>query len=389
VPRSAISRLWGRPVGLYVHIPFCSAICPYCDFVKIRDRNDLKPAFLEALEKELLFYRDSFGRIALETLYLGGGTPSTLDIPSLADIFEQIRGCFDLANLQELTIEMNPEHVTPEYADGLAQLGVNRVSLGVQSMYTEELRFLGRAHTPEQVKQAFHHLQSAGIDNISADIIYGLPGRQVSDLNKTITGLLGCKPTHISVYHLTIEEKTPFAIKKIKAADDDIGGLAYDYLIQTLEQAGYAQYEVSAFARPNRESRHNLGYWQWRPYIGVGPGSHSFFMDTRYEQKKSLHAYFENPYPKIVEVPDYKQYLSEKMSEFVIVQFRQKCGLDARLFQNIFNEKFEDVFYESLNKMINQGHIDYIDGFYRLSSQAWMLTDSVIAEILTTLLTTR
>ena len=265
--------------GLYIHIPFCKSRCIYCGFYSTT-LLELRQQYVDAVIKELQM-RTS--KEPVRTIYLGGGTPSQLSIEQLRQIFIYIN---KVEKDAEITIEVNPDDVTEEYANGLASLPVNRVSMGVQTFNNERLRFLHRRHTAEQVSVAVDRLRAAGIRNISIDLMYGFPGESLKDWEADIDEALSLDVEHISSYCLMIEEGTPlYEQLKVKSekytVDEELEREMYEALIDRLTAAGYEHYELSNFARPGFHSRHNSSYWDGTPYIGIGAAAHSYDIETR------------------------------------------------------------------------------------------------------------
>lgn len=270
-----------QPLSLYLHVPFCAVHCPYCDFAIHIGAEDLHRPYIEAVIRELrLLAAGGAERHPLDTVYLGGGTPSLLDRQLLEDLLSAVREAFAIAPDGEITIEANPTDLTDEQARGWLALGINRVSLGVQSLDDRSLRWLGRNHDRSQALAAIEVLQGAGLENLSCDLIYAIPEQSTEVFAAGIRALASYSPAHVSCYELTVEAGTPLAWSvaqgRAKAPRER------DFLEQhrlargVLEGAGLLQYEVSNYARPGRESRHNLGYWQGRHYLAAGCGAHGF-----------------------------------------------------------------------------------------------------------------
>ena len=270
--------------GLYLHIPFCASRCIYCGFYSTT-RLDLRQQYVEALcrEMEMRSILDDFITEPISTIYLGGGTPSQLTIPQLEQLFIYINKVYSLPSIQggagggsEVTIEANPDDVTPEFATALSHLGINRVSMGAQTFNNERLQFLRRRHTATQVPQAIRLLRNAGIHNISVDLMYGFPDETLDDWRRDIDAALSLNVEHLSAYCLMIEEGTPLHRMGIEACDEETERAMYYELIDRLTANGYEHYEISNFARPGYRSRHNSSYWHDVPYIGLGAAAHSY-----------------------------------------------------------------------------------------------------------------
>ena len=266
--------------GVYVHIPFCASRCSYCDFFSTLQLEQTGAAYVEAVIAEARLRRDELQGEAVRTLYLGGGTPSQLPVPLLARLVEGLRGVFGFQDLEEFTVEANPDDVTPSWCAALPPLGVNRVSMGVQSFEDGILRLIGRCHTAQQAVQAVNNLRQSGIDNISVDLIYGLPGQTISSWTDTVKQALDLEPQHISAYGLTYEEGTRLWRQRergevIEVPEEQCLEM-YRILVGCLKSAGYEHYEISNFALPGFHSRHNSSYWNDTPYLGLGAAAHSY-----------------------------------------------------------------------------------------------------------------
>jgi len=279
--------------GLYVHIPFCKTKCPYCDFYSIIDRAAMD-RFLTALKREAVLYKKTFRRF--DSLYFGGGTPSLIDEKELAEIFAALRAQFIFSPDTEITIEMNPDDVTAEKLESYRKLGVNRISLGIQSLNDKELAFLKRRHTAEGAKKALTLIQGHGLENVGIDLMNGLPGQTEKHWMNTLEEALSFGPAHISCYQLTIGSKTVFGKMlqegKLKMPSEEKQRKIFLSTSRFLQERGFIHYEVSNFARgEGNRSRHNLKYWRHIPYLGLGPAAHSFHNNRRWWNVKSVEQY--------------------------------------------------------------------------------------------------
>ena len=264
---------------LYIHIPFCKSYCTYCSFFRTTSL-DLKEKYVDTLCREIDLRHDYLGKTSLDTIYFGGGTPSLLTADELSKIFSAIGKYFTITDEAEITIECNPDDVTEAYAESLASLPINRVSMGVQSFDADDLTFLNRRHSAQQVHSAIHALRQCGITNLSLDLIYGLPRQTEAKWRANIHEFLSLGVPHLSAYHLIYEEGTALTRLvergKVKPVDEEASLLFFQILIDELRAAGYEHYEISNFALPGLHARHNTGYWQGVPYLGFGPSAHSF-----------------------------------------------------------------------------------------------------------------
>jgi oxygen-independent coproporphyrinogen-3 oxidase len=282
--------------GLYIHLPYCRSICPYCDFVKAPLHRAEPTRLLEALEREgaMALERDDWSRP--RTVYIGGGTPTALEPEVLRRFLGWIARAWDVTRVREFTVEANPEGLSEEKLDVLIEGGVNRLSLGMQSLEPKALRALGRIHTAEQALEALALARRAGFRNISADLMYGVPGETPEGFRDSVARLVDEEVQHVSAYPLQLEEGTPLQAKAARGAvrvgDEDQVLARYQDLVSILGAASYRHYEVSNFALPGFHSRHNEGYWTRRPYLGLGPGAHSFDGAARWRNEESIERWF-------------------------------------------------------------------------------------------------
>lgn len=295
-PRRKIAERAGEAAGLYVHVPFCKTKCPYCDFYSVTDLTRIA-SWLRALQKEMTLYKDDFG--TFDTLYIGGGTPTVLSDTALFSLFEGLRDQFSFVDDTEITVEANPDDITPKKLALLKSLGVNRLSIGVQSFNDQELKLLKRRHTVGGALKALDLVLSSGFKNIAIDLMYGLPGQTEVGWMTTLQEALAFHPVHLSCYQLTIERVTPFGKmlnnRSIQACSEERGRKFFLDTSKFLEENGFVHYEISNFARDNGErSRHNCKYWQHVPYLGLGPGAHSFQNNVRWWNYRSIEGYCDN-----------------------------------------------------------------------------------------------
>lgn len=285
--------------GLYIHIPYCRSICPYCNFVKAPLHRADPERLLQALAREWELCREVDGGswTMPRTIYVGGGTPTALDPTALDRLLAWIRGAWDLGRVREFTVEANPEGLTRAKLGSLRAAGVNRLSLGIQSFEPAALRALGRIHSAGDGLDAVRIARLAGLANLSVDLMYGVPGETASGLRAGLERVLSLGIPHVSAYPLQVEEGTPFHRKATRgilgAPSEEEAVDRYEELVAVLGRAGYRHYEVSNFALPGYESRHNEGYWTRRPYLGLGPGAHSFDGRERWRNEESIARYFE------------------------------------------------------------------------------------------------
>ena len=321
--------------GLYIHVPFCEKRCVYCSFYSTVHGKEERDAFVRTLAKELAFRHNG---APISTLYFGGGTPSQLDDEEMESVFSAIHRHCVLSPHAEITFEANPDDISQQKVAHLRQLGVNRISLGVQSFDNTRLSFLNRRHTAQQALDAIDILQTKGIENISIDLIFGLPGQQLADWNKELAQAFELPITHLSAYSLMYEKGTPLYYARergaVKECDEETSLSMFQKLCTTAQCAGFEQYEISNFARPGYRSRHNSSYWHGIPYLGLGPGAHSYDgKNCRRVNDYSLRRYMEAGRAKnFADVPHTIEKLSadECYDELICTRLRTCEGLSLK-----------------------------------------------------------
>lgn len=284
-------------LGFYFHVPFCHGKCPYCDFYSLPDSPQAMDVYVQAVLASLAPWRERLAGRELATVYFGGGTPSLLGADRLGTLLQAVGEGFSLAPEAEITLEANPTRVDRDFFQGVRAAGFNRLSMGLQSAHREELRFLGRTHSPEDVIQAVGDARAAGFSNISLDLMLGLPGGSWEKLRDSIAFVAGLSVEHVSSYLLKVEPGTPFGERGVELPSEDDGADQYLLAVEELARLGYKQYEISNFARPGKESRHNLLYWRGEEYLGFGPGAHSFFQGRRFYYPRDLKAFLRGEPP--------------------------------------------------------------------------------------------
>lgn len=321
--------------GLYLHIPFCPTRCIYCDFYSQSDLS-LQSTFVEALCRELTIYCDrGLWATAPRTIYLGGGTPSSLPLPLLERLMQHIRSLWRLDKSIEITIEANPEDVSPEWARGVAQLGFNRVSLGVQSLNDETLRFLQRRHSAAQAELAISSIRDAGISNVSIDLIFALPKGYEQHWFESLAHALVLPVTHLSAYGLTYESGTRLDRMResgaVTPSSEETYVKQYYALVAACRKAGFTHYELSNWALPGFASQHNSAYWDGTPYLGLGPSAHSYMSRHRWWNLSDIHLYIERLQQDILPIAD-EEWLSltELSEECIMLGLRTSRGIDLR-----------------------------------------------------------
>lgn len=361
--------------GLYIHIPFCRQKCFYCDFPSFAGRERYEADYTDALCRELavqgVLYREKWG--SPQTIYMGGGTPSLLPIGLLAKILQAIADVFGDAADREFTVECNPGTVDAAKLRALRAGGVNRLSFGVQTFDDTLLKKIGRIHTGAQAREAMALARTAGFQNVSMDLIYGLPGESLAELERDLEAMVALEPEHISIYGLQLEEGTAFAkmqeMGRLMLPDDDTVERMYDTMTAFLPAHGYARYEISNFAKPGFESRHNLSYWQDVPYLGVGAAAHSYLEGQRYENVREIPAYIEGIRTgKGVRRQEETMTREIAMEEFAFLALRTARGIDRARFARRFGVPLEAVYADAIAKLKRQGLLEADEAGVHLTS---------------------
>ncbi len=372
-------------LGIYVHIPFCRSKCDYCDFYSLAGREDRMDDYLKAL---LVHIRESAPlarRCQVDTVYLGGGTPSLFGEKRLRALLGGIQKRFDLSRDAEITVECNPDSVDVRRLLALRRCGVNRISLGIQSACDRELASLGRIHTFAQAKAAVAAARSAKIRNLSLDLIYGLPGQDLAAWQRTVEAVLALKPEHLSCYGLKVESGTPLdrrVIRGERLPDDDAQAEMYLWTVDRLAKAGYLQYEISNFARAGFQSRHNLKYWMGRPYIGFGPGAHSDFGGRRYSFLSDLDLYISRVLGGGSLVDESELIPQrERGSEYLMLRLRTTRGIEEWEYRREFCMNFDPI-EQKLAEYEHHGWAARHDRRWQLTPQGFLLSNRLIGELL-------
>lgn len=373
--------------GVYVHIPFCASRCSYCDFFSTLRLDEVGHDYVEALIAEARLRKAELNGEPIKTLYMGGGTPSQLPLPLLARLIDGLKATLDLKAVEEFTLEANPDDVTPEWCAAVRALGVNRVSMGVQSFQDAVLRLVGRRHTARQAIDAVASLRHAGIDNISIDLIYGLPGQTLETWAESVRQAVDLRPQHISAYGLTYEPGTRLWQQRecgevVEASEDQYLDM-YRILVGLLQVAGYEHYEISNFALPGYRSRHNSSYWNETPYLGLGAAAHSYDGTMRRSNPADLCGYIRRitsgqPACQVEDLAWWERY-----DERVMLGLRTADGVDAHRLRSDFGDKAWAHFVSEARRHIDAGNmICTDDGRYILTSEGIVLSDSVMRDLM-------
>lgn len=367
--------------GIYIHIPFCVRKCGYCDFYSCT-RLELRDAVLAEIACELEAERGFLGDAPVRTIYFGGGTPSVCAPAQLQAIIDRVRGLWDCTGLGEITVEANPDDLTPEYLRGLAATDANRLSIGVQSFVDRDLRFMNRRHTARAAADAVRDAQRAGFGNITIDLIYGIPGMSGEEWRANIETAIGLGVQHISAYHLTIEENTQFghraAAGELAPIDERASEEQYLLLHRMLTEAGFEHYEISNFALPGFRARHNSAYWTGEPYLGVGPSAHSFDGRVRRSGAPSAEAYLadrQGGYTTEI-LTD-----TDRYNEFVMTSLRTAAGVDTHEMEQRFGRARAAEFERTAAQYLSSGLLVRCGNRYTVPAGKYLVSDVVISDL--------
>lgn len=369
-----------KTLGLYIHIPFCKSKCGYCDFNSYAGKEELIEPYFNALNKEITLMSKKYGG-AVDTIYFGGGTPTAVATKHICEILNTIRNDFEQCSVCEITTECNPGTVGYNELCELYNGGINRLSIGLQSTDNLCLKVLGRIHTFEDFDKCFYNARRAGFNNISLDLMYGLPDQTVDNWTKTLKSAVNFNPEHISAYALKIEEGTPFANAKLNLPDDDTVADMYEQSVQILGDGEYGRYEISNFSKKGFESRHNLKYWQCDNFIGLGAGAFSCVNGVRFANVSDIEEYIDCVNKK-ASAEIYREELADfdKMSEFVFLGLRLENGISEKEFQNRFNLNIDEVFGKQIEKYVKTEFLIRENGQIRLSDKGFFVSNMILAD---------
>ena len=373
-----------KNIGIYIHIPFCKSKCYYCDFVSFCNEEKYIDLYIKCLNKEIEYKSNELKQFELknnekfeiDTIYIGGGTPSFIDSKYIVDLLTNVKNSFNLKENCEITIEVNPDSASLEKLLDYKKAGANRVSIGLQTSNDKLLKEIGRAHNFEQFKNSFENIKRAGFNNINVDLMIALPNQKIQDVKSSLEYVVSLNPTHISVYSLILEDGTKIfkdvISGKLSLPSEYTERKMYWIVKKELEKNGYLHYEISNFAKPEKESKHNLNCWNQNQYLGIGLSAHSFFNDFRFCNTNSLNKYLKNvqndEYLKnqeILEILDKK----EKQKEYMILGLRKIEGVQIKKFKEKFATNPIFLFKDQINKLVNQDLIEIDGDFIKLTDK--------------------
>ena len=375
----------GNKLGVYIHIPFCKAKCDYCDFYSLPDREGVMDDYQKALMAHIKETAPLAKGWQVDTVYIGGGTPSCFGAKRISALLGEVKRRFDVQRDAEITCEANPESADLPFLRAVRRAGVNRLSLGMQSACDAELMAVHRLHDFTQVEKAVQAARKAKIKNLSLDLIYGLPGQSMDSWQKSVEAALALQPQHLSCYGLRVEPGTPLDGRVMRGEllpDDDIQADMYLWMVERLEQAGYAQYEISNFARPGFQSRHNLKYWMSRPYVGFGPGAHSDFGGRRYSVARDLDRYVTGILEggQVIEDDQLVPH-RERGGEYLMLRLRTTRGIEEWEYRREFSMNF-DPLEQKLEEYERQGWAARQERRWHLTPKGFLLSNQLIGDLL-------
>lgn len=373
-------------ISLYIHIPFCAQKCLYCDFPSFARKDHLRKAYIEALNKEIISLREKHNNLEINTIFIGGGTPSVLESDELECLLKEVAK-LNMAKDIEYSMECNPGNLTEEKLEVMKKYGVNRISMGLQAKQDNLLKGLGRIHNYKTFKENFLLAKKVGFNNINVDLMFGLPNQRLNEWEETLREIISLEPAHISAYSLIIEEGTAFynlyENDKLKLPTEEEERKMYHLAKKFLEENGFNQYEISNYAKEGKECRHNLAYWNMDNWIGVGSASASYMDGKRIKNISSVEEYINSINEKgeaIEEIINNSK--NDHMEEFMFMGLRKINGIDENEFKNRFSMNINNVYGEIINKYIDEGLLIRESGRIFLSEKGIEISNIIMADFL-------
>ena len=373
-------------ISLYIHIPFCAQKCLYCDFPSFARKDHLRKAYIEALNKEIISLREKYNNIEINTIFIGGGTPSVLEADELECLLKEVAK-LNMAKDVEYSMECNPGNLTEEKLEVMKKYGVNRISMGLQAKQDNLLKGLGRIHNYKTFKENFLLAKKVGFNNINVDLMFGLPNQRLNEWEETLREIISLEPAHISAYSLIIEEGTAFynlyENDKLKLPTEEEERKMYHLAKKILEENGFNQYEISNYAKEGKECRHNLAYWNMDNWIGVGSAAASYINGKRIKNISSVEEYINSINEKREAVEEIiNNSKNDNMEEFMFMGLRKINGIDENEFKNRFSMNINNVYGEILNKYIDEGLLIRKSGRIFLSEKGIEISNIIMADFL-------
>lgn len=382
-----------KELELYIHIPFCERKCAYCDFLSAPADLPVRISYIKKLQEEIAYFGSQYQEYEVSSIFFGGGTPTILEGYQLAAVLECVKTHFTVAADAEITVECNPGTLTAGKAEKLVQAGFNRISMGLQSADDRELQLLGRIHNFSQFLESYDLARKAGFQNINIDLMSALPGQTVKSWQSTLQKVTALRPEHISAYSLIIEEGTPFYERFAEdeqireegghphfLPEEDVERQMYELTESFLHARGYERYEISNYAKPGCECRHNCGYWTRKDYLGLGLGASSLVEHHRFQNTSDLTEYMEQEYPQHIHI----EMLDKKaeMEEFMFLGLRLMAGISRQQFEQNFQVTLDSVYGEVLRELKTEHLIEEVAGWVRLTEHGIDVSNYVLSEFL-------
>lgn len=369
--------------GIYIHIPFCRKRCTYCDFYT-QIAPKLVPSFVDAALKEIEYRKDYLGNEIIDTIYFGGGTPSIITQSDFERYFKNISSFHTISTDAEITFEANPDDLSIEYLEGIRKLPFNRISIGIQSLIDRDLKKVNRRHTGQQAIQAVQNAKSAGFENISIDLIYGLPNQTIDEWKSNLLQAFELDVQHISIYGLTYEEGTKLWVERKQGIspnlDDETMNEMYLITIDEMSKHGYDRYEISNFCKNGLQSKHNSSYWKGEKYLGIGPSAHSYDEKSRQWNISNTEEYVK-AMQKMDKFFEVEVLTTDNMyNDYVMVSLRTANGANLNKIQNEFGPKYASHFLKSIENHIKNGLVIEENDIYTLSINGIMVSNSVLVD---------
>ena len=357
---------------IYIHVPFCLKSCTYCSFFKVNYSFNAKQEYIKILLQEIDLYINLYN-VQPKTIYFGGGTPSLLNVDNLMMILSK----FDLKSCTEITLETNPIQVNSKFIKDFSNTPINRISLGIQSLIDHELILLGRLHRAKDIEKTMDILRENSYNNISFDLMYGLPYQTIHEVKLSIEKMIEYSPDHFSIYCLSLENDVPLFKEKKNIPNDEAASKMYKMLRNTLDSNHYKQYEISNFAKNGFESKHNLSYWKGKNYLGIGAGASGYIDNIRYTNPENLNNYQKNINKRILFSDSEKLSFHTREKEFIFLQLRKTQGMNLSDYENRFNQNFLKKYETIIRKLTD--FLIISDGFIKLSSKAYFISDEIFS----------
>lgn len=374
-------------LGLYIHVPFCAQKCYYCDFNSYKIKSNEKEDYLINIEKEMEFYKEEFKDKYFDTVFFGGGTPSILKIDELRKLVNYMFENFNIKKDAEITIECNPGTINKEKLKAIKEMGINRLSIGLQATQNYHLKSIGRIHTYEEFEKNYYDAIDVGLTNINVDLMYALPNQKEEEWKETLDKIIKLNPSHISAYSLILEEGTKlydmYENNEFNLLDEDTDIDMYEYTINTLKKHGYSQYEISNYAKKGKECKHNIIYWKCDNYLGLGPGASGYINDIRYSNIEDLNEYNNKINQNIKPISEENK-LSEKdkIEEFIFMGLRMNEGINLEVFKERFKIDFYELYKEVLDKLLERELIKLDKFNLSLTQKGREISNSVFIEFI-------